>query len=99
MSCMSPAPASVHPLALLTSRVGSNSFTHAAIRFVPSVPYGSVCPHPSLNGTHVTIDGELMCCSTSAFISTSNCFCHAPDLGASALGMSCHTSNPSLSAQ
>src|SRR4051812_36973957 len=99
MSCTSPAPLSVQPEALLTRREGSSSFTHFVTRVVPSLPYGPSCPQPSLNGTHITIEGEFRCCSTSTFISLSNCFCQSPPALAIGFGMSCQTRKPILSAQ
>ena len=97
---MSPTPLSVQPLALLTSRVGSCCFVQAAMRSV------SYWPQPSLNGTHMTIDGWLRSASMTAFHSPSNWASRpARDSGAwasrlnRALGMSCQTSRPSLSHQ
>src|SRR6185369_18097157 len=59
----SPTPLSFHPLALFTSLLGSRCFSHWTYCSV------SCCPHPSLNGTHITIDGwirsALTTCSSS----------------------------------
>ena len=51
MSATSPVPVSVQPLALFTSREGSCFLIQSTYRGV------SCCPQPSLNGTHITIDG------------------------------------------
>src|SRR5512141_942284 len=100
MSLTSPTPLSVQPLALSTSRVGSYAFVQAVIRSV------SYCPHPSLNGTHRTIEGWFERAAMTAFHSDSTwaslaarASAAASDLLKRALGMSCQTKSPSLSHQ
>ncbi len=92
MSWTSPAILSSHPLASFTRRVGSAFFTHAASLSVPN------SPHPSLNTTHMIIEGWLTCVATSRASSASNSFLPSAVL-LFPLGMSCHTMSPSRSAQ
>src|ERR671915_1069319 len=98
---MSPSPLSgsesqqLTPLLVLTSRLGSHDLIALVIR------PGSYSPQPSLNGTHMTIDGWLRCCSTRARSWLSNWAFTASGgvCEAKVDGMSCHTRRPSLSAQ
>lgn len=79
----------------LTRRVGSQDLAWVAIR-----PW-SYWPQPSLNVTHMMIEGLLACSSIICFISRSY-WARASALGLRSDridGMSCQTIRPSLSAQ
>ena len=102
MSFTSPAPLSVQPLALFTSRVGSYCLIQSTIRGV------SYWPQPSLNGTHMTMRRMIAAAVDHALQFELELLADS-DVALSVrlrrrdvlspLGMSCQTSRPSLSHQ